>query len=93
MDQDFRFGVVTRQDLAWPDLVKRWRYIEELGFDMVWLPDHIVSVLDPSQWAIYTSGESLGGARSGAGRIAAMTFAIKHGEIANDIRISYGQCY
>ena len=31
MDQPLRFGVVTRQDLSWPDLVKRWRYIEELG--------------------------------------------------------------
>jgi alkanesulfonate monooxygenase SsuD/methylene tetrahydromethanopterin reductase-like flavin-dependent oxidoreductase (luciferase family) len=49
MDQRLRFGITTRQDLSWPDLVKRWQYIEELGFDTVWLPDHIVSVFDPSQ--------------------------------------------
>ena len=49
MDQKLSFGVTTRQDLSWPDLVKRWRYIEELGFDKVWLPDHVVSVFEPTQ--------------------------------------------
>jgi len=48
MDQRLRFGVTTRQDLSWPDLVKRWQYIEELGFDTVWLPDHIVSFSEPT---------------------------------------------
>ncbi|MPZ78817.1 MAG: LLM class flavin-dependent oxidoreductase [Deltaproteobacteria bacterium] len=49
MAHKLRFGITTRQDLSWPDLVKRWQYIEQLGFDTVWLPDHIVSVFDPSQ--------------------------------------------
>jgi hypothetical protein len=49
MEQNLRFVVATRQDLSWPDLVERWRYIEGLEFDTVWLPDHIVSVLDPEQ--------------------------------------------
>jgi alkanesulfonate monooxygenase SsuD/methylene tetrahydromethanopterin reductase-like flavin-dependent oxidoreductase (luciferase family) len=49
VEQKLRFGVTTRQDLSWPDLVERWRYIEGLEFDTVWLPDHIVSVLDPKQ--------------------------------------------
>src|SRR3990172_1818401 len=48
MDQRLRFGVTTRQDLSWPDLVKRWQYIEELVFDPVWLPDHIVSFSEPT---------------------------------------------
>ena len=49
MDQELTFGVTTRQDLSWSDLVKRWRYIETLGFDKVFLPDHVVSVLAPKQ--------------------------------------------
>jgi alkanesulfonate monooxygenase SsuD/methylene tetrahydromethanopterin reductase-like flavin-dependent oxidoreductase (luciferase family) len=49
MEQKLRFGVTTRQDLSWPELVERWRYIEGLEFDTVWLPDHIVPVLDPKQ--------------------------------------------
>jgi len=49
MAQRLRVGVTTRQDLSWPDLVKRWQYIEELGFDTVWLPDHIVPFFEPSQ--------------------------------------------
>lgn len=48
MDQRLCFGVTTRQDLSWTDLVKRWQYIEELGFDTVWLPDHIVSFSEPT---------------------------------------------
>ncbi|MFX0030662.1 MAG: LLM class flavin-dependent oxidoreductase [Candidatus Hermodarchaeota archaeon] len=40
MGKDIRFGVLTIQNLPWEKEVDRWRLIEELGFDSVWLADH-----------------------------------------------------
>lgn len=34
------FGIHTIQTLPWPELRKRWQWIEGLGFDSLWLPDH-----------------------------------------------------
>lgn len=36
-----RFGIVTLQDAPWPELVARWRLVESLGFDHVWVADHL----------------------------------------------------
>jgi len=40
MGNDIRFGVLTVQNLPWEKEVERWKLIESLGFDSVWLADH-----------------------------------------------------
>ncbi len=40
MGNDIRFGVMTVQNLPWEKEVERWKLIESLGFDSVWLADH-----------------------------------------------------
>ena len=37
------FGVITLQDAPWPELVARWRRLEELGIDTIWVADHLGS--------------------------------------------------
>src|SRR5690349_11463697 len=36
-----RFGVLTLQDAPWPELVERWRTLEELGVETIWVADHL----------------------------------------------------
>ena len=48
MTQDLRFGVLTLQDIPWEDELKRWKQIDNLGFDSVWLADHFVNYMNPS---------------------------------------------
>jgi hypothetical protein len=36
-----RFGVLVHQDPPFPTLGQRWRHIEELGFDQIFVPDHV----------------------------------------------------
>ncbi len=40
MKNTIRFGVLTIQNLPWEKEVERWKLIESLGFDSVWLADH-----------------------------------------------------
>jgi len=49
--QQLQFGVTTAQIVPWSVLVQRWQYLERLGFDTVWLIDHIVPPrsFEPSQ--------------------------------------------
>jgi len=48
MREEMRFGVSTTQvDVTWEEMVKRWRYVETLGFDSVWLADHFAWFLTP----------------------------------------------
>ncbi len=48
---NIRFGVITLQEVSWEELVERWRFIERLGFDNVWVADHWVNFLQPhSPW-------------------------------------------
>lgn len=35
-----RFGVLALPDAPYPELTDRWRLVESLGFDAVYLPDH-----------------------------------------------------
>lgn len=35
-----RFGIHTLQTVSWPELRDRWRRLDALGFDSLWLPDH-----------------------------------------------------
>lgn len=48
MRSDIRFGILTLQHLPWPAEVQRWRLIESLGFDSVWLADHFVNYMQPT---------------------------------------------
>ena len=34
------FGVITIQNTPWKNLVKRWKFIENAGFDNLWVADH-----------------------------------------------------
>jgi alkanesulfonate monooxygenase SsuD/methylene tetrahydromethanopterin reductase-like flavin-dependent oxidoreductase (luciferase family) len=47
MGQSIRFGIATLQHLPWHKEVERWRLIENLGFDSVWLADHFVNPFQP----------------------------------------------
>ena len=51
MNRQIRFGIFTAQNAPWEKMVERWRYIEELGFDSVWIGDHFVAFDEPrSPW-------------------------------------------
>ncbi|MEJ7763413.1 MAG: LLM class flavin-dependent oxidoreductase [Thermomicrobiales bacterium] len=41
------FGIQTVQSDPWPELVRRWRWFETLGFDSLWVPDHLVKPFTP----------------------------------------------
>ncbi len=36
-----KLGVITLQDAPWPELVERWRTLEELGVETIWVADHL----------------------------------------------------
>jgi len=35
-----RFGVLALQDAPWAELIDRWRMLEELGVETIWVADH-----------------------------------------------------
>lgn len=41
-NHSLRIGVVTLQNDSWEKFLKRCLYIEKLGFDSIWLPDHFL---------------------------------------------------
>ncbi|MHA2474080.1 MAG: LLM class flavin-dependent oxidoreductase, partial [Promethearchaeota archaeon] len=40
MTNKIKFGVLTIQNQPWEKEVERWKLIESLGFDNIWLADH-----------------------------------------------------
>ena len=38
-----RFDVLTLPDVPWPELVARWRHLDELGLDTIWVADNLVN--------------------------------------------------
>jgi len=48
MNQQLRFGVITLQHLSWKQEIARWKLIEALGFDSVWVADHFVNYFQPN---------------------------------------------
>lgn len=44
-----QFGVLALQHLSWEDEVKRWKRIESLGFDSIWVADHFVNSSRPTE--------------------------------------------
>jgi alkanesulfonate monooxygenase SsuD/methylene tetrahydromethanopterin reductase-like flavin-dependent oxidoreductase (luciferase family) len=51
MNYALSFGILTVQNVPWTKLVERWRSIEALGFDSIWVADHFVDPYQPeSPW-------------------------------------------
>lgn len=42
MPRDLRFTVLVLPDVPWAEFLRRCREVEELGFDVIGLPDHLV---------------------------------------------------
>jgi alkanesulfonate monooxygenase SsuD/methylene tetrahydromethanopterin reductase-like flavin-dependent oxidoreductase (luciferase family) len=38
--KNVEFGVIAVQNAPWETLINRWRYIEQIGFDTLWVADH-----------------------------------------------------
>lgn len=36
-----RLQVITLQNAPWPELVERWRFLDELGVETIWVADHL----------------------------------------------------
>ncbi len=47
MSRNLRFGIITLNNPPLPTLAKRWQLIEALGFDSVWVADHLAA---PVPW-------------------------------------------
>lgn len=43
------FGMQTIQTWTWPETVERWRWFEELGFESLWLTDHLTRTASPGE--------------------------------------------
>ncbi|HUG16304.1 MAG TPA: LLM class flavin-dependent oxidoreductase [Thermomicrobiales bacterium] len=48
MPQPLRFGICTDQNMTWPVTVERWRYLEALDFDSIWVCDHLIQPSNPA---------------------------------------------
>ncbi len=44
-----KFGVLALQDAPWGELLERWRSLEELGIETIWVADHVAPRAD-MQW-------------------------------------------
>lgn len=47
MNNKLRFGIAALQNRSWDKEAERWRYVEELGFDSLWVADHFVNYMNP----------------------------------------------
>jgi F420-dependent oxidoreductase-like protein len=45
---ELRFGLCTDQNLSWERMLERWLLYEELGFDSIWLCDHLIQPSRPA---------------------------------------------
>jgi alkanesulfonate monooxygenase SsuD/methylene tetrahydromethanopterin reductase-like flavin-dependent oxidoreductase (luciferase family) len=47
MEQKLRFIVAAMQEVPWPEMIKRWQYLETVGVDGILLADHFVNFANP----------------------------------------------
>jgi alkanesulfonate monooxygenase SsuD/methylene tetrahydromethanopterin reductase-like flavin-dependent oxidoreductase (luciferase family) len=45
-----RFGALTLPDAPWDELLARWQTLDRLGFDSIWVPDHLVGRQGARPW-------------------------------------------
>jgi len=48
MPQPLRFGICTDQNMEWGATVERWKYLEALNFDSLWICDHLIQPSNPA---------------------------------------------
>jgi alkanesulfonate monooxygenase SsuD/methylene tetrahydromethanopterin reductase-like flavin-dependent oxidoreductase (luciferase family) len=48
MEQKLRFVVAAMQEVSWPEMIKRWQYLETSGLDGIMLADHFVNNENPT---------------------------------------------
>ena len=48
MRHSLQFGIGTVQNVSWAEMVNRWKSIENLGFDSVWVADQFCICSQPS---------------------------------------------
>lgn len=46
VDTRLSFGLMTYEAAPWSELVERWRWFEDLGYDSLWSGDHVWSKLE-----------------------------------------------
>jgi alkanesulfonate monooxygenase SsuD/methylene tetrahydromethanopterin reductase-like flavin-dependent oxidoreductase (luciferase family) len=44
-----KLGVITLQNAPWPELVDRWRTLDELSVETIWVADHLGSAAHPER--------------------------------------------
>lgn len=44
-----KLGAITLQNAPWPELVDRWRTLDELGVKTIWVADHLGNWMHPEQ--------------------------------------------
>jgi alkanesulfonate monooxygenase SsuD/methylene tetrahydromethanopterin reductase-like flavin-dependent oxidoreductase (luciferase family) len=47
MPQPLRFGICTDQNMPWEETSQRWRQLQEMGFDSIWVCDHLIQPSRP----------------------------------------------
>jgi len=57
MPLPLRIGICTDQNMSWDESVERWQYLEALGFDSLWLCDHLIQPSNPT--SPYFEGSTL----------------------------------
>lgn len=48
MEHKLRFIVAAMQEVSWPEMIKRWQYLEAFGLDGIMLDDHFVNFANPT---------------------------------------------
>jgi alkanesulfonate monooxygenase SsuD/methylene tetrahydromethanopterin reductase-like flavin-dependent oxidoreductase (luciferase family) len=49
MVKKISFGIISLQRNSWDEEIRRWKHIEELGFDSAWLGDHYCIYSQPTE--------------------------------------------
>jgi alkanesulfonate monooxygenase SsuD/methylene tetrahydromethanopterin reductase-like flavin-dependent oxidoreductase (luciferase family) len=49
MSKKLSFGIISLPRNSWDEEVRRWKHVEKLGFDSVWMADHFCRYDQPTQ--------------------------------------------